>query len=326
VRETLLDALRCPACHADRALALARTDENGARETREGALACERCGHRAEIRRGVVDLLHKPPEFVAREAAGLGRFAERMRRDGWGRERILNLPHEPDGYWMVQSTSMDQLLSVLDLRPGQRLVDLGSNTCWASAIFAQRGLDVIALDISTHEMQGLYTADWWFEGRGVYFERVLGTMFDLPLADESLDYVFACEVLHHNDRRTLRRTMDEAFRVLRPGGRLLVLNETMRFPLEPKLRPGREVAEYEGYEHAFAFATYYAAARRAGLRRERLLGPIYHRFFWEPAPRSPVWRALRRSRAGRRAYAAWLTLVRGGVQLSVVFRKPAEPS
>src|SRR2546430_5708466 len=99
-------------------------------------------------------------------------------------------------------------------------------TCWASAMFAERGLRPIALDIATHLMQGLATAEWWFDAKAVYFERVLGLMFDPPLASDSLDHVWCCEVLHHNHRSNLRRTMRELFRVLRPGGRLIVVTET----------------------------------------------------------------------------------------------------
>ena len=53
-------------------------------------------------------------------------------------------------------------------------------------------------------MQGLRTADWQFEDKGVYFERVLGVMFDLPVRRRARStYVWACEVLHHNHRANL---------------------------------------------------------------------------------------------------------------------------
>ena len=40
------------------------------------------------------------------------------------------------------------------------VLDVGSNTCWAANQFARRGLNVVALDIATAEMQGLYTAEF----------------------------------------------------------------------------------------------------------------------------------------------------------------------
>jgi hypothetical protein len=105
-----------------------------------------------------VDLMPpRPPEFVTREAAGLERFADVMRAEGWDRERVLNLPYEQNGYWYAQATAMHQTLAneALDFQPGRRLLDVGSNTCWASAAFAERGLEVVALDIAAIPLQGL---------------------------------------------------------------------------------------------------------------------------------------------------------------------------
>ncbi len=115
---------------------------------------------------------------------------------------------------------------------------------------------MIALDIASYEMQGLRTANWWMERDGTHFERVLGPMFDLPLASGTLDHVFCCEVLHHNTLRTLVRTFREAHRVLKPSGVLSVIRETLRAPMDPQLRPGHEVAKFEGNEHAFLASTY----------------------------------------------------------------------
>ena len=130
-----------------------------------------------------------------------------MRADGWDRDKVRQLPDIDDGYWYVQGASIRQLAGSVDFRPGQSLLDVGSNTCWASNFFAQRGLEVVALDIATAEMQGLYTADYFIEDGTSYFERVLGSMYDMPIASGTLDYVYCCEVLHHNDSDSLRRTL-----------------------------------------------------------------------------------------------------------------------
>lgn len=315
---------------ASLALSAVRADE---REVREGRLRCARCGWTGAVRRGVADLLHEPPAFVTREAAGLERFATLMRDEGWDRERVLNLPDEDSDYWYGQRESLRSLRRSVQFVPAQRLLDVGSNTCWAAAAFARDGLEVIALDIATHELQGLDTADWWMERDGTHFERVLGVMFALPLASGSVDHVFCCEVLHHNSLSNLYRTTSEAHRVLRPGGRLSVIRETLRAPGAPQLRPGREVAEFEGYEHAFLASTYLLAARAAGFSVE-VLEPAAH---WllsnEPLEIGPTGRrrtkaklaaldALRRRPRSRRAYRRFLHHLAGSVPLSFVATKP----
>jgi SAM-dependent methyltransferase/uncharacterized protein YbaR (Trm112 family) len=332
MREALLEIIRCPACRTQHSFDLTVSSKD-AREIRAGSLRCRTCGHSAGIEDGIVNLMHDPPEFVVREAAGLERFAETMRREGWDRERVLALPYDNLDYWLVQALAMHQILDTVNLRPGDRILDVGSNTCWAGAMFAERGLDVVALDIAAHEMQGLRTADWWFDAKNVFFERVLGLMFDSALAGESFDFVFCSEVLHHNHRRNLHRTFQELFRILKPSGRLLVVNETLRSLREPRLNPGKEVAAYEGHEHAYFRHTYLRAARRAGFE-VCLLGPRLHGIFrdegWVLGPRTStshgfrlaVANAVRRSKRARKLFLAYKAYLAGGTSLYMIARKP----
>ncbi|MCW2990606.1 MAG: type 11 methyltransferase [Solirubrobacterales bacterium] len=335
MRESLLPLLRCPACGQDGRWDVRDTRRDD-REIRQGRLCCQRCGAARAVTHGVADLMHDAPEFVVREAQGLGRFADVMRADGWDREQILRLPDVPLGYWYHQKTGLRQTLESAETRPsivpGRRILDVGANTCWASAALAGRGLDVVALDIAMHEMQGLRTADWWLDAQQIYFERVLGVMFALPFADESFDLVFCCEVLHHNDRANLIRTMGEIARVLKPGGKVIVVNEPVRALASPKLRPGADVAEFEGHEHAYVRATYVRAARRAGLDTQ-ILPPwtigAFSQDTWALARDTPVamgfrmaaFHAVRAQPLLRRAYLWWRTYV-SGTSLSMVASKP----
>jgi len=328
--------LRCPACHSDRALALGGAHEDDAREVREGRLRCSACGREFEVHRGVPELLYEPPEHLLAEAAGLERFAEHMRAGGWDRETVHRLPDLEHGYWYVQARSMHQLLTTVPFVPGQSVLDIGSNTCWASNHFAERGLRAIALDIATVELQGLYTADWFIEDGEVFFERVLGSMDAIPLASSSVDYVYCCQVLHHNDDEGLRRTFAEIFRVLRPGGRLLMVNETLKTVRDPSGVHVEGVEEFEGYEHAHWAARYRWEATRAGFFTD-VVEPHYVGFFGD-APEGGggsatedgdshergrrLGAALRRSRVARRLYLAWLNTVRGTVSMNMIATKP----
>jgi len=338
VRATLVPRLRCPSCHGSSTLTVdvAREDE---REIREGALRCSACGATAAVERGVAHLLRDAPEHVAREAAGLERFAELMRADGWDRERILRLPDLEDGYWYTQATSFRHLLSQVELPDGARILDVGSNTCWASAALAERGHEVIALDIALTEMQGLHTADWWFEDRGVLFDRILGSMTDIPLADGSLDAVLCCEVLHHNDADELPRALSEIARVLKPGGQLLAINETLRTVRD---RVGNHAAEtgadaFDGYEHAYYAWEYLGHAQDAGLA-VRVLEPAYRPFFGErgftippgSSSKGALKMALRyvaqRRRELRSVALAWTSTVTPRSSLGFVGTKGEPPS
>jgi SAM-dependent methyltransferase/uncharacterized protein YbaR (Trm112 family) len=332
MRESLLDILRCPSCRTERSLALGEQRESDEREVRTGTLSCRACEFTAPVERGVAMLLPDPPEIVSREAAGLERFADLMRSDGWDKERVLNLPDEPSDYWRGQRKAIDHLLETVDLKPGARMLDVGSNTCWASNILARHGLDVVALDIATHEMQGLFTADWWFEkDHAVYFERVLTSMADPALASGSFDYVFASEVLHHNKKPELQATLAELHRLLKPGGLLIVLSEPLRFPTNMKRDHGDEVAEFEGNENVYFAHEYLLAARRAGFRVQ-LVEPRQPEFTGEP-----LWltneasalgsvkvfgrHMLRRSRIGRRALLGYTLLLGPDAPLAMLCRK-----
>jgi SAM-dependent methyltransferase/uncharacterized protein YbaR (Trm112 family) len=331
MRTELLSLLRCPRCKAERSFDC-RVCAEAENEVREGELTCRGCGERRPIAGGIVDLMVDAPGFVVREQAGLDRFADVMRADGWDRKKVLELPDHPSGYWYAQAVLMNQVLATVPLQTGDWILDVGSNTCWASAKFAERGLRPIALDINANEMQGLATADWWHEDRGLYMERVLGSMFDLPLATGSLDWVWCCEVLHHNHRSNLWATMRECHRVLKPGGSLIVVNETLRNLREPKLDPGKAVAEYDGHEHAYLRASYTKAARDAGFDVE-VRGPWYHAIFGTEQIglsrrmtavqgfRAAAAHAVRRSNSARRAYLAYKAYIAGGTALHMVATK-----
>jgi SAM-dependent methyltransferase/uncharacterized protein YbaR (Trm112 family) len=336
MRHSTIELLRCPACDAENSLGLLAEKANS-REVRSGELACRECGHRYPVAEGVADLLFEPPEHVRVEAAGLKRFADVMSSDGWDREKILQLPDIEDPYWYVQRSGMDAVLEAFDFAPGDRIVDVGSNTCWASSTFAELGLEVFSLDITTTMMQGLHTAEWWMDEKDVFFERLLGSMFKIPIASNTVDYVFCCEVLHHNDAAELPKTLAEIFRVLKPGGKAIVINEPLKTLRDRVGNHAEETgaSQFEGYEHAYYAHEYLGAARDAGFRTKLIppphLGFFHDRYTVIDRQKSALWgiamgmrHVLRRLRLGRWAYLQWKIRIAPSSSISFVGTKPSE--
>ena len=150
---------------------------------------------------GIVDLLPEPPDFVRREAAGLGRFAERMRQDGWGGKRPLRCRTIEERHWYNRPPPLNQFLDTAPVRARRDdsstwIEDAGPATSSPSGGWRSFALDIANdRDAGSEDRRVLLRV-----GGKVHFERVLATMFDVPIAERaSLDYVFCCEVLHHND-------------------------------------------------------------------------------------------------------------------------------
>jgi demethylmenaquinone methyltransferase / 2-methoxy-6-polyprenyl-1,4-benzoquinol methylase len=104
--------------------------------------------------------------------------------------------------------------SALDLRAGDRVLDLAAGTATSSAALARSGASVVGCDFSLGMLQVGARAGH----RGV--SLVAGDALRLPFADASFDAVTISFGLRNTADRVV--ALQEMLRVTRPGGRLVV--------------------------------------------------------------------------------------------------------
>ena len=112
-------------------------------------------------------------------------------------------------------------LTALGLRPGDRVLDVGTGFGRHAFELARRGYRVVALDVAADELHGTRaTFEAMIQAGEIDADRVLGVVRGdatrLPFADGAFDAVITSEVLEHvpDDAGALAEIM----RVLREGG------------------------------------------------------------------------------------------------------------
>ncbi len=252
MRKQLLSLLCCPSCGSCN-LGL-ETEHEEAQEIRHGMVLCPSCSARYAIVDGVAELLAPLDEDTLRE-----RVARNRQRD-WDIERKRPFIEDVPGFpwiWPGVAANVLQGMEQLNLK-GARVLDLGPGTCWSTRMLCERGANAVALDISTDML-----CDGEAQFGGVFFDRIAATMQTIPFQNQSFDAVFASASIHHTS--DLGRTFAEIARVLRPGGKVVLVNEPVCGALNNGKNFGRQEREQGMNEHIYYLRDYLASARKSGI-------------------------------------------------------------
>lgn len=130
---------------------------------------------------------------------------------------------------LVRPQPPEALLEALDLRPTHRVLDLGGGT-GRVAQFLQAAQVVVA-DLS-RKMLRYAVAKPGLQGVCARGEQ-------LPFPTAAFDRVLIVDALHHVQDQ--EQVLDEAWRVLRPGGRLLIEEPDVTQPLGRWIRLGERM-------------------------------------------------------------------------------------
>ncbi len=140
-----------------------------------------------------------------------------------GREWLTPL-YDPLIRWTMPELRLKtRLVDQAQIEPGHRVLDLGCGTGTLAILVKQMSpqSEVVGLD---GDPKILDIARGKAERARVGITFDLGMAFELPYADNSFDHVLSSFVFHHLTTENKARSFKEVYRILRPGGKLSVLD------------------------------------------------------------------------------------------------------
>lgn len=308
MKHTLLNRISCPTC--GNALELQEIKRLEEERIFEGSLYCSHCQQPYFVRNGMPHLLpeHLETLHVQEMEGWVNLWQDLGMYDRPTLEDSFRLPYV-GGIWTDVARMFDMSLQEMNLTGKEVILEIGAGQGWASRYFAEKGCEVVAIDIVADEWYGLGRSWAIMDYAGVYFEPVLAEGEHLPFFSNQFDIVFLCGALHHFN--TFDHILAQIYRVLKPGGYFIAAGEPsiFFFNKEHEIQSTLKETQVGITERRPRVAEYWRCTRRAGF--ERISIDTFETWHTSPSEVIAWIKAIRHnaSRAVRTRYKLFVWLI-----------------
>ncbi|OLT10136.1 hypothetical protein BJF78_29160 [Pseudonocardia sp. CNS-139] len=141
-----------------------------------------------------------------------------------GSDRLIRI-YDPFTFLLGIPRAHRRLADQADVRPGARVLEIGTGTGNLALLVARRTPDAEVAGIDPDPL-ALRIARGKSARRGLEVRWDRGSATELPYPDESVDRVLSSLMFHHLGADEKAKTLSEVHRVLKPGGRLHLMDFT----------------------------------------------------------------------------------------------------